>query len=224
MEKKPFREIAVFVTGMTPQIITETIYALMQQTSPPVLPDEICVITTAKGKRHLESNLLQSGVWDAFFSEYGLDPVPLSADSFYVIRDKEGKPLEDIRSKEENEALGNLISDVIREKTSDNRTRLHCSIAGGRKTMSYYLGSALQLFGRPWDRLYHVLVTPEFESHPDVFYIPKKDRTLEIRDRQGKAVGKIRTRDAKIDLADLPFIRLREKIPLEGKSFRELVA
>lgn len=223
MEKKPFREIAVFVTGMTPQIITETLYALTQQADPPVIPDEVCVITTAKGKAHLKERLLKSGVWDTFFAEYDLSPIQLNADSFFVVKDSEGKSLEDIRSEGENESLGNLISDIIREKTSDNRTRLHCSIAGGRKTMSYYLGSALQLFARPWDRLYHVLVTPEFESHQGFYYIPKENRTLEISDRQEKVMKKIQTKDACIELADLPFIRLREKIPLNGKSFRELV-
>ncbi|WP_442891844.1 CRISPR-associated ring nuclease [Dissulfurispira sp.] len=40
--------------------------------------------------------------------------------------------------------------------------------------MSFYMGAALQLFGRPWDRLYHVLVTPEFESNPEFFTSQRK--------------------------------------------------
>jgi hypothetical protein len=89
--------------------------------------------------------------------------------------------------------------------------------------MSFYLGSALQLFGRPWDKLYHVLVSPDFESHPDFYYKPRRDRILNIKDSKGRIIRKIHTKDAKISLADLPFIRLRDKIPLNGKGFKELV-
>lgn len=67
------------------------------------------------------------------------------------------------------------------------------------------------------DKLYHVLVTPEFESNPDFYYKPKKNKIL---DKEGE---KLHTKDAEIFLAELPFIRLRDKIPLDGKSFKELV-
>ena len=62
-------------------------------------------------------------------------------------------PLEDIRDRQDNESLGDFIATFIKEKAGDERSRLHCSLAGGRKTMSFYMGSALQLFGRPWDKL-----------------------------------------------------------------------
>jgi hypothetical protein len=89
--------------------------------------------------------------------------------------------------------------------------------------MSFYLGSALQLFGRSWDKLYHVLVTPEFESHPDFYYKPKRDRVIEVKDPSGKVAKRLHTKDAQISLAELPFVRLRDKIPLDGKGFKELV-
>jgi CRISPR-associated protein Csx14 len=83
--------------------------------------------------------------------------------------------------------------------------------------MSFYMGSSLQLFGRPWDKLYHVLVTPEFESNPDFYYKHRKDSILK---KNGKT---LHTKDARIYLAELPFIRLRNKISLNGKDFSELV-
>jgi hypothetical protein len=89
--------------------------------------------------------------------------------------------------------------------------------------MSFYLGSALQLFGRPWDKLYHVLVTPEFESHPEFYYKPKKDKILKIKNQNGKVIKLLNTKEAQISLAELPFIRLRDKIPLDGKRFKDLV-
>lgn len=90
--------------------------------------------------------------------------------------------------------------------------------------MSFYLGSALQLFGRPWDRLYHVLVSPEFESHPEFYYKPREDRILEVSDIRGNEIRTLNTRDAAITLAVLPFLRLRDKLSLEARPFRELVA
>jgi hypothetical protein len=89
--------------------------------------------------------------------------------------------------------------------------------------MSFYLGAALQLFGRPWDKLYHVLVSPEFESHPDFYYKPREDKILDLKDSSGKVIKRLHTKDAQISLAELPFIRLRDKIPLDGKGFKELV-
>ncbi len=219
-----YREILVFVIGTTPQIITETLYALTQEFKPPVIPEEIHIITTSIGKEKIEEELIKKERLSAFSKEFGLPEFVLSNKSIHVIEGENGQWLEDIRKTDHNERVGDLIANFIKEKTSDPKARLHCSLAGGRKTMSFYLGSALQLFGRPWDKLYHVLVPPELESHPEFYYKPKRDRFIEIRNHNGKLIKKIHTRDVHISLAELPFIRLREKVPLNGKSFRELVA
>jgi CRISPR-associated protein (TIGR02584 family) len=41
--------------------------------------------------------------------------------------------------------------------TADPQASLHVSIAGERKTMGFYVGYALSLFGRTQGRLSHVL-------------------------------------------------------------------
>lgn len=219
---KRFKEVFIFVAGVSPQIITETIYALSQK-KPPVLPDEIFIITTAQGKKIIDQDLNKKGILNKLIEEYKLPPISLKEENFIVPVDSQGQEIEDIRSKEDNEIIGDLLTSFIREKAKDMSSRLHCSLAGGRKTMSFYLGSALQLFGRPWDKLYHVLVTPEFESHPEFYYKPKKDRVIIIRDREGRE-KRLHTKDAQIFLAELPFIRLSHKFSFQGKSFRELVA
>ena len=224
MDTKKYREILIFVAGTTPQIITETLYGLILDKKPPVVPDEIYVLTTAGGKKRIREELIQSGRIEAFRKEFGLKPLPFDEKSIIVLTDFKGNPLEDIRGAEHNEAVGDLIADFIRKKAGDPASRLHCSLAGGRKTMSFYLGSALQLFGRPWDKLYHVLVTPEFESQPDFFYKPKENRLLSIKDPQGKVVRKLNTKDAQISLVEIPFLCLSGKLALNGKGFRELVA
>ncbi|MGQ9569287.1 MAG: CRISPR-associated ring nuclease Csm6 [Thermodesulfovibrionales bacterium] len=219
MEHSKFREVLIFVAGATPQIITETIYALIHQ-NPPVYPDEIHIITTSHGKNLIKENLIEAGRFREFCKEFNLREDILNNNSLVVVKDSKGNLLDDIRERADNESLGDFIIDFIKNKTKDDRTRLHCSLAGGRKTMSFYIGSALQLFGRPWDKLYHVLVTPEFESNPDFYYKPKKDKILTLLN---PPANPLHTKDAEIFLAELPFIRLREKIPLNEKGFKELV-
>ncbi|MDI6728028.1 MAG: CRISPR-associated ring nuclease Csm6 [Thermodesulfovibrionales bacterium] len=215
------KEILIFVAGATPQIVTETIYALAHA-NPSVYPDEIYIITTTTGRKRIEDTVIKKKIFNLMADEYGIPPINLTDSSFIIVSNTSGG-LEDIRSKEENEAMGDTITSFIREKAKDLNARLHCSLAGGRKTMSFYMGAALQLFGRPWDKLYHVLVTPEFESNPDFFYKPKKNKVIECRMPDGR-IKKLNTKDAKIELAELPFIRLGSKISLHGKGFRDLVA
>ncbi len=219
MKERGFREILIFVAGTTPQIITETLYGLTQSCNPPIFPDEIYIITTASGREKIQEELLHKG------RLLSLIHISEPTENIFILEvtDHKGIPLEDIRQQEQNEALGDFITEFIREKAQDKGARLHCSLAGGRKTMSFYLGTALQLFGRRWDKLYHVLVSPEFESHPEFFYKPRQDRILEVKDHQGKTIKKLHTQDAQISLAELPFIRLRDKLTLNGKGFKELV-
>lgn len=216
--QKEFRDILIFVAGATPQLITETLYALAMK-DPPVQPEELYIITTTTGRQRIRNTLADRGLLKQLLDEYELPFIELTPDSFVFIKDKTGKELEDIRDESENEATGNVICALLHRLTSDPQTRLHCSLAGGRKTMSFYLGAALQLFGRPQDRLYHVLVTPEFESNPEFFYKPKNDREIEGRTPDGRT-AKLNTRDAAISLADLPFIRLGSRLSLKGKGFR----
>jgi CRISPR-associated protein Csx14 len=90
--------------------------------------------------------------------------------------------------------------------------------------MSFYLGAALQLFGREQDRLYHVLVSPEFEALKDFYYKPLKDRSIEVHNDKGETIRKLNTKDAEICLSELPFVRLREKIPLTGSDIFQIVS
>lgn len=216
MKKTGYREVFVFIAGSTPQVITETMYALAVQ-DPPVHADELFIITTAKGKAIAADALSRKGMLHCLAAEYGLPALTLNDRSFIMPADRAGNLLDDIRDSGENEAMGDVITSFIRNKAQDHSIRLHCSLAGGRKTMAFYLGAALQLFGRPWDKLYHVLVTPEFESNPDFFYKPKEPAAIES---SGRIVN---TKDAKITLAELPFIRLRDKLTLESARFRQLV-
>jgi len=215
-----FREIFVAVTGLTPQVITETIYALSQKKLP-IIIDEICIITTATGKKVIEDTLIKKDILGNLIAEYDLKPIEITDNSFVIAKDENGLEISDIISEKDNEIIGDVITSTVRRLASDSNTRLHCSIAGGRKTMSFYLGAALQLFGRPQDRLYHVLVHPDFESNLEFFYKPKKNKIIEVITKDGNK--RLNTKDAWIQIAELPFIRLGGKLSLKGKNFKELV-
>jgi CRISPR-associated protein (TIGR02584 family) len=219
--KNKTKNILICVAGATPQVITETIYALSKK-SPPVYINELFVITTSYGKQLIEKRLIQEGILNSLIKEYDLPEISFSEQSILVIKDIEGNELEDIRNNKDNEATADLITTFIKQMTEQQDTALHCSIAGGRKTMSYYLGSALQLFGRPQDRLYHVLVSSEFENNPEFFYPPKRHRKVTCRMLDG-TIKSISTAKAEIHLADLPFVRLKDRVWLEKKTFKELI-
>jgi len=218
---KQFREILIFVAGATPQIITETIYALAMQT-PPVYADELHIITHSQGKQLIMQKLVKDGVLQQLCKEYGLPRLSLSDANFLVITDQVGNELSDIRTSADNEQAGDQIAAFLRAKAAEPSVRLHCSLSGGRKTMTHYMGIAFQLFARQWDRLYHVMVAPEFEKVEQFFYPPKQPQQLTVKSRAGEAI--INTADANVSLVQLPMIHLRDKVPAQATTIRQIVA
>ncbi|MBQ4492261.1 MAG: hypothetical protein II967_03045, partial [Deltaproteobacteria bacterium] len=79
---------------------------------------------------------------------------------------------------------------------------------------------AAQMYGRPQDRIYHVLVPPEFESCRDFWYPPRTPRLLELRDRAGIPFLRS-TSHAVVRLLAVPFLPLRGHIE---RSAPELLA
>ena len=112
---KPFREILIFVAGATPQIITETIYALAMQ-NPPVYPDELHIITHSQGRSLILQKLVKEGKLKELCTEYGIPRLTINESSFLVIKGDDGKELPDIRTAEDNEPAGDQIAAFIREK------------------------------------------------------------------------------------------------------------
>lgn len=217
-----FREILVLIVGSTPQVVTETIYALSRQ-NPPIHPDEIHIITTAPGRRRIEQTLIAGGVLARLCSEYQLPQIRLNEDSFIILRDRNGVELDDIRTVEANEAAGDQIAHFVRQKAAEPHCRLHCSLSGGRKSMSYYMGVAFQLFARQWDKLYHLLVSSDFDAHPEFYYKPKVNKRLEIYMCDG-SVRHLDTDSADVALIELPLIFLREKLSPGASGVRGMVA
>ena len=204
--------VLVAVTGLSPQIVTETLFALAVDPDPPqrlLEPTKIRLITTEEGARRAKCALLhpERGWFHRLRSDYDLPAIEFGPEHIIVLRDEAGRPLDDIRSREDNRTAADAIAAVVRELSSDPLSALHVSIAGGRKTMGFYLGYALSLFGRAQDRLSHVLVSAPYESHREFYYPTPK--THLIQDRDGRSYD---ARDARVTLADIPFVRLRGEL------------
>ena len=137
------RRVLLSVSGLTPQVITETLYALAMR-SPPFVPTEVHVITTDLGRQRFVAHINQ---FRQFFQEYEL-PVPrCDAGDVHVIAGADGRST-DVRTPRDNEHVANLVMHTVLELTSDPQCAVHASIAGGRKTMGFYLGYLMSMFGR----------------------------------------------------------------------------
>ena len=219
------RRVLLAVSGLTPQVVTETLYALAADEHAPFVPTEVHLITSAEGARRAELSLLSDdlGWFHRLCADYDLPGVRFDSRHIHVMRDAHGQPMADIRSPQDNQAAADFITAQVRSFTADPACALHASIAGGRKTMGFYLGYALSLFGRAQDRLSHVLVNEPFESSYEFFYPTPYSRVLQTRDGQLAD-----TATAQVTLADIPFVSLRHGLPtalLAGQaSFNDTVA
>lgn len=219
------RRILLAVTGLSPQIVTETLYALAQHPTQPFVPTEVHLITTREGAERARLALLsdEPGWFPRLCRDYRLPAIAFDESRIHVLRDGAGDELDDIRSHAENRQAADFITETVRDLTCDPGSALHVSIAGGRKTMGFYLGYALSLFGRGQDSLSHVLVSEPFESSWDFFYPTPYSRVITTRDNKLAD-----TAEASVSLAEIPFVSLRHGLPehlLTGRaSYTEAVA
>ncbi|MHB8282915.1 MAG: CRISPR-associated ring nuclease Csm6 [bacterium] len=215
------KTILVCVAGLTPQIITETLYYYLIEKKPPIWIDEINVLTTHKGKDVIVNSLLnrKDGVFYKFLSDYNISRQKIKFNENSVIQLGGDSYIKDISTDMDSAMIGNEIVNFIKNLTIDKSTRIICSIAGGRKTMSVYLSLGLQLYGREQDILSHTLVSPDFESIKDFFYIPPVPKNIKIKDKNEKIIKTINTKDAKIVCSEIIFVRLRNFLNIKDELF-----
>ena len=197
------------VSGASPQVVTETLYALAREDGPEAVPAEVVLVTTSMGRDTAVRTLLgcgdAPGQLAALRRDYDLPEVAFDESRIHVITDAQGQPLDDIRTADDNKAVGNFLLKRIRTLTGEDDPPLHVSIAGGRKTMGQYAAAMMWLFARESDELSHVLVSAEFEGLPDFFY-PTPRSVLLASPQHPDGLDAAR---AEVTLARLPFLRLR---------------
>jgi CRISPR-associated protein (TIGR02584 family) len=187
------RRILFCTIGATPQVVTETVWALLRQRTPPWIPDEIHIVTTTFKLVSVCSALQSShGQLAMLLGNLPLVTIHIPSRSgtpivFEQLRaagdwDDPNKgmtkievidpaALNDVNSQDDAAIMGNLILRLMARFTHDPDTEIHISLAGGRKTMSAHALLALSLVGRARDEASHVLVSPvAFEDHPEFWH------------------------------------------------------
>mgnify|MGYP001405780248 CR=1 FL=1 len=205
------------VTGLSPAIVTETVWALAQEKKR-VLPERVVFITTFVGAEKIQQQLFSrlpafggKTAWEALRAALKAKDHELIAEAPRVIGQANRKTgtfdgLADIVTREQNDLAAAFILEQVRQVVTNPDTHLVASIAGGRKTMGALLHAAVTLIGRETDRLTHVLVDAPYETMPGFFFPGQPGPAL--KDREGKdhppAI-------AGVHLADVPFVPLRNR-------------
>ncbi|OGU42407.1 MAG: CRISPR-associated protein [Ignavibacteria bacterium RIFOXYB2_FULL_35_12] len=193
------KNILICVTGLTPQIVTETLFCLAVKEKVPV--DELYIITTLRGRevilgRDKASQTPKVPLINEIVnlcSKYKVKKPKFENDNAHIIVAKEESlELSDIRTDKHNILFPNKVCEFIKTISAQPDTTLNCSISGGRKTMSVHLAFALTLFGRENDRLLHVLTSEENEFK-DFYPVNKKEAK-------------------ELELSEIPYVRLRSLI------------
>lgn len=179
---------ALFMIGHSPAVLTETLAAVCARDGLNIA--EIRVISTRTGASVLRERLFDQNGWESFLDEW-----PEFSGTRFTDRHIHALACEDIRSESENRLVAEAALSIVRDLTGSGCPPLLASVAGGRKTMSYYMGFAMSLFGRPNDRLTHVLVPSSWETDRS-FLVPPRSEAK------------------RIDLVDIPFIRVRDHVNL----------
>jgi CRISPR-associated protein (TIGR02584 family) len=209
--QQPHR-ILLCVTGLSPQIVTETLYALSVAAAVPWVPHEIRLITTQRGADNARLMLLSDtpGWFARLRRDWNLPPIAFDASHITVLQDRHGQALDDIRDDADNQSAADGIAELVRHLSENANTEIHASIAGGRKTMGFFLGYAMSLWGRAQDKLSHVLVSSPFESRPEFFYPTPSPHVIAAR---APGQDPLDASSAKVWLGDIPFVRLRNLLP-----------
>lgn len=209
-------KILIALCGMSPAVISETIFALHKEHS--WQPDKVIIVTTTLGKQHIETDLFESNIWKKL--KHSLNLKTEFSNSAYHIRlipnsDATGNA-DDIITSIDNDRTADFLLEVLREFTENPDTEIIFSIAGGRKTMSAIGSMTMSLLGRENDRMCHVLVSPPFDSPAlkPKFFFPQK--ALKHIAPDGITYE---STNAVISLAFIPFVNIRY---LFQKEFNKL--
>ncbi len=235
--------ILLAVTGMSPAVLTETVWALAHEADP-IIPSRVIVVTTQAGRRRIADDLFVPlaafggrCAWDAMRDALAAEGYDLTGklrfgttgDDVRVLTATEaatGRSMElaDLRNRAENEATADFLLDQVRGITANPDTCLIASIAGGRKTMGALLYACMTLAGREGDRITHILVNEPFETLPGFFFPSQPGPPLPNR----AGTHDYLPASAIIELADVPFVPIRNLFQRElgraAGTFSTLVA
>ena len=175
------KTILLATTGMSPAVLTETVWALARE-NPAVVPDEVYVVTTVSGAAKLKEQLFGAdAVWETLRKNIlgkkaGCDNRLVFDPADIVVARKKlgGKKiaLDALADVSDHTAFADTLCSKLWEFTSQPGTRVIASLAGGYKTMSALMLSAMQLLANDGDRCTHVLVSGGLDAPGLGFFFP----------------------------------------------------
>ncbi|MBE0472312.1 MAG: TIGR02584 family CRISPR-associated protein [Methyloprofundus sp.] len=198
------KNILLAIMGVSPQVLTETLYAIHMQGG--AFPDEVYLITSANAKAKAVEWLFEKGKIEQLKAHHGLPDFKFCLSHILLMEHDDGEAVFDGREEGDQQSIADSITRIVAKFTEDEDCRIHASIAGGRKTMAFYMGYAMSMFGREQDVLSHVFVSKDFEFS-DRFFFPTLDDNY-----IAKGDMPLNTKDAKVTLAEIPFVRMRNMV------------
>ena len=225
------RHLLIAVMGGSPAVLTETLWAMADDTDRP-MPDGIMVFTTHYGAEAMQKQLNTASadggatVWEMLseaLNRHGKALIPYKDVQVRVFKDRDESILDDLDSGERTLAAADLMLKAVSAKMAAHlEATVSFSIAGGRKTMSSLLFACAMFTGKPGDRVLHVLVEPPFgdvqpllaeKGNGRPFYFPSEAKYVP---RGGAAsVPAVSGTEANLSLFEVPFVRLREAYALQ---------
>lgn len=215
------KTILLSVMGTSPQVLTETLYAIHMQGKP--FPDEVYLITSANAKAKAVEWLLENGQIENLKTHHNLPDFKFELSHILLMEHDNGEAVFDGREEDDQQSIADSITRIVAKFTADENCQIHASIAGGRKTMAFYMGYAMSMFGREQDVLSHVFVSQDFEFSDQFFFPTLHDNYIAKGDKV------LNTKDAKVTLAEIPFVRMRNMVDqgfinqIESNSFSKSI-
>lgn len=188
------KKVLIALCGKSPQIITETLFALHIRNS---FPERLVILTTETGRALCRTTLLhpRDGKLSSLMKRLQINwPLILRDEDIHTPVSSTEQPIMDIHTEEDSRRFLDLCLKVVFALSKDADSELIFSIAGGRKTMSAALALAAQCYARPQDSMFHVLVPQELETDQS-FFFPTRSEKNDI-----------------ITLTPVPFFRMREHL------------
>jgi len=221
---KAEKRIFAAILGTNPQIVTESIFAIINK-DPTNTPTHIYVMSTSVGIKRCKEKLIDEEWLKKLYEHFNLASPSFTIEHCITFKDNNENPLEDIRTNQDSENAADTIFDKIAEWCEVKDSQLHLSVGGGRKSLDLHAGLAMNICSRQIDRMSQVLVSdPRIENNPD-FFFPSQPLKQQIKTFSGDIVD---VRDISVDLIHIDYIRLRGNLPkntfCSGKSRLEIIA
>ncbi len=213
------RRSLIVMAGLTPAVVTETLWALAQGEEQ-WIPSRVVVLSTSTGiellKTQVEPHRTRAGSpWMRLLRALGIPQDQLACQlEPTVLQDGDRKPVTDATDAASLDAITARFAEIY-EREWKHSDEVVVAVAGGRNAMTFVVSQALSLLKRPSDRACQVLVDypevllttqdPGIAADPDFlhgslrgaieqcdeFYFPEDGRSQAIKAKYRNSDGQL---------------------------------